>query len=64
MDLSTWDTEIAAIVSDYHIVPNFQPFGIFVEPLVQPSIESESLFANRSAQTEIAVAFDKSWYEN
>lgn len=56
VNLITFDTEIAAIVSENYFVSNVLPLLGSVEYLIKISIEPKGILSNRSTQSQISVA--------
>jgi hypothetical protein len=55
----TFDTQVAAIVPDDHMISNPSPFSGCVKPLIEYSIESKGIFTNLTIQSKILEAILK-----
>lgn len=52
-DFAVEDSEVAAVVADYHLIANESPLPRVVERLILVSVESECIRTNFAAELEI-----------
>lgn len=60
-DFSVRNTEVATTVSDNYVTSELLPRVVRVEELVQVSVVTECLFADFTAEFEVAVALFEGW---
>ena len=56
IDLMTFDTQVAAIVSNDHMISNPSPFSGCVKTLIEYPIESKGILTNLAIQSKILEA--------
>lgn len=60
-DFSVRDAEVATAVSDNYVTAELLPRVVCVEELVQISVVTECLFADFTAEFEVAIALFEGW---
>lgn len=60
-DFSVRDAEVASTVSDNYVTAELLPRVVCVEELVQISVITECLFADFTAELEVAVTLFEGW---
>jgi len=57
IDFMAFHSEIAAVVSDNDLIPNFFPFTGAVKDLIQISVKSKGLLSDDTVKPEVGIAF-------